>query len=184
MLRLLSYVNHGNMGNYEEAVKLYQEHVTSTPIVADTAQQGTVKYGFGVNLEQELWKDTYAFARWGWNEGKHESFCYTEDNEGELGGFYALGTKWHRGLDRAGAAFVSSGLSRAHQAYLANGGLGFLLGDGGLDYGRENIEEVFYTAHIWRGVFVAGDVQHINNPGMNRARGPLTVPGIRLHLEF
>ncbi len=184
MLRLLSYVNHGNMGDYEEAVKLYQEHVTSTPVVGDTAQQGTIKYGFGVNLEQELWKDTYAFARWGWNEGKHESFCYTEDNEGELGGFYALGTKWHRGLDRAGAAFVTSGLSKAHQAYLANGGLGFLLGDGGLNYGRENIEEVFYTAHIWRGVFLAGDVQHINNPGMNRARGPLTVPGIRLHLEF
>ena len=75
-------------------------------------------------------------------------------------------------------------LSKAHQAYLGYGGLGFLLGDGALDYGRENIEEVFYTAHVWRGLFLAGDVQHVNNPGMNRARGPFTVPGIRLHLEF
>jgi high affinity Mn2+ porin len=183
-VRLLSYINHGDMGNYEEAVQLYLDHVTSTPEIHATAEQGTIKYGFGVNLEQELWKDSYAFGRWGWNEGKHESFCYTEDNEGVELGLYSRGTNWHRSLDRAGAAFVTSGLSKAHQAYLAYGGLGFLLGDGALDYGREDIEEVFYTAHVWRGVFLGGDIQHINNPGMNRARGPLTVPGIRLHLEF
>ncbi len=183
-IRLLSYVNHGDMGNYEDAVKLYLNGVTRTPNISATSVQGTVKYGFGVNFEQELWKDSYAFGRWGWNEGKHESFCYTEDNEGIELGFYSRGTNWHRSLDRAGAAFVSSGLSKAHQAYLAYGGLGFLLGDGSLNYGRETIEEIFYTAHVWRGLFLAGDVQHVNNPGMNRARGPFTVPGIRLHLEF
>ena len=183
-IRLLNYVNHGDMGNYEDAVKLYLAGVTPTPDVTATRLQGTVKYGFGANFEQELWKDSYAFGRWGWNEGKHESFCYTEDNEGYELGIYSRGTNWHRSLDRAGAAFVSSGLSKAHQAYLAYGGLGFLLGDGALNYGRENIEEVFYTAHVWRGLYLAGDVQHINNPGMNRARGPFTVPGIRLHLEF
>ncbi len=183
-IRLLNYVNHGDMGNYEDAVKLYLDGITPTPDVTATRVQGTVKYGFGANFEQELWKDSYAFGRWGWNEGKHESFCYTEDNEGYELGFYSRGTNWHRSLDRAGAAFVSSGLSKAHQAYLGYGGLGFLLGDGALDYGRENIEEVFYTAHVWRGLFLAGDVQHVNNPGMNRARGPFTVPGIRLHLEF
>jgi carbohydrate-selective porin OprB len=147
-------------------------------------KQGTIKYGFGFNFEQEFVKDIYVFGRWGWNEGKHESFCYTEDNEGEVIGVYARGTNWRRSLDRAGVAFVTSGLSKAHQAYLADGGLGFLLGDGALDYGRENIEEVFYTAHVWRGLFLGGDLQHINNPGMNRARGPVTVPGFRIHLEF
>ena len=183
-LRLLNYVNHADMGNYEEAVKLYLAGVTSTPDVTATRKQGTVKYGFGVNFEQEFIKDAYVFGRWGWNEGQNESFCYTEDNEGVEAGVYSVGTNWHRSLDRAGAAFVSSGLSKAHQAYLAYGGLGFLLGDGALNYGRETIEEVFYTAHVWRGVFLAADVQHVNNPGMNRARGPFTVPGVRLHVEF
>ncbi len=183
-LRLLNYVNHGNMGDYEEAVKLYLDGVTPTPDVSGTAKQGTVKYGFGINFEQEFIKDAYVFGRWGWNEGQHESFCYTEDNEGVEIGVYSRGTNWHRSLDRAGAAFVSSGLSKAHQAYLAYGGLGFILGDGALNYGRETIEEFFYTAHVWRGVFLAADVQHVNNPGMNRARGPFTVPGIRLHVEF
>jgi high affinity Mn2+ porin len=27
-------------------------------------------------------------------------------------------------------------------------------------------------------------VQHINNPGYNRDRGPVVVPVLRLHLEF
>ena len=183
-LRFLNYVNHANMGNYEEAVQLYLDHVTPTPDITATEKQGTIKYGFGFNFEQEVSTDVWAFGRWGWNEGKHESFAYTEDNEGVELGVYAKGTRWHRSLDRTGAAFVSSGISKAHQAYLVNGGLGFILGDGGLTYGRETIEEVFYTTHIWRGAFFAFDLQHINNPGYNQVRGPVTVPGLRLHLEF
>ncbi len=183
-IRLLSYVNHANMGNYEESVALFLNHVTPTPDVTATRKQGTIKYGFGFNFEQEFVGNAYVFGRWGWNEGKHESFAYTEDNEGIELGVYARGTHWHRNLDRAGAAFVSSGLSKAHQQYLGYGGLGFVLGDGAINYGRETIEEMFYTAHVWRGLFVGPDVQHINNPGMNRARGPFTVLGVRLHLEF
>jgi hypothetical protein len=37
---------------------------------------------------------------------------------------------------------------------------------------------------VWRGLFAACDVQHINNPGYNRDRGPVLVPGLRVHLEF
>ena len=68
--------------------------------------------------------------------------------------------------------------------YLALGGKGFLLGDGALTYRRENILETYYTLHLWRGVFTSFDLQHINNPGYNRDRGPVLVPGLRLHLEF
>jgi carbohydrate-selective porin OprB len=79
---------------------------------------------------------------------------------------------------------VANGIVAAHQQYLALGGLGFLLGDGALTYGPEKIFEAFYTAHVWRGFFVSADVQHINNPGYNMARGPVTVPGLRAHVEF
>ena len=58
---------------------------------------------------------------WGWDEGKHESYCYTEDNEGEEIGVYSRGMNCKRSLDRAGVAFVTSGLSKAHQQYLADG---------------------------------------------------------------
>jgi high affinity Mn2+ porin len=183
-LRLLNYVNHGNMGDYSQAVRLYLDHVTPTPDVSATAVQGTIKYGFGINLEQELGNDLFAFARWGWADGKKESFCYTEVESTIEAGIYARGSRWGRSLDRLGAVFISNGISAAHQSYLANGGLGFLLGDGGLTYGRETIQEAFYDTHIWRGAFVSIDLQHVNNPGYNQVRGPVTVPGVRLHLEF
>ena len=146
--------------------------------------QGTIKYGFGINLEQELANDLFAFARWGWADGKKESFCYTEVESTIEAGVYTKGSRWHRPLDRSGVVFISNGISAAHQSYLANGGLGFLLGDSGLTYGRETIEEAFYAAHIWRGAYFTFDLQHVNNPGYNQVRGPVAVPGLRLHLEF
>jgi hypothetical protein len=95
-----------------------------------------------------------------------------------------MGTPWHRRNDRAGVAFVANGITADHQHYLALGGLGFLLGDGTLTYGPEKIFEAFYTTHIWRGFFASFDIQHINNPAYNQARGPITVPGLRLHVDF
>jgi carbohydrate-selective porin OprB len=62
--------------------------------------------------------------------------------------------------------------------------MGFLLGDGKLNYARENILESFYTLHVWRGIFPAAGVQYVAHPGYNVDRGPVIVPTLRLHLEF
>ena len=86
--------------------------------------------------------------------------------------------------DRAGAAFVVNGIVASHQRYLALGGLGFLLGDGGLSYGHEKILESFYTAHLWRGFSLSYDFQYINDPGYNQARGPVAVSSARFHTDF
>ena len=40
-----------------------------------------------------------------------------------------------------------NGIAADHQRYLILGGRGFLLGDGSLNYGRENLEESYYNAH-------------------------------------
>ncbi len=183
-VRFLNYVNHGNMGSYRGAIEDYLAEPTQPPNIIATRKQGTIKYGFGVNFQQELSSDVWAFGRWGWADSKYESFCYTEAESILQLGVYAKGTRWHRSLDRIGATFLSNGIGAYHQTYLADGGLGFLLGDGGLNYGRETIEEAFYTVHAWRGLYFAADYQHINNPGYNRDRGPVSVPGLRLHLEF
>ncbi|HKN77496.1 MAG TPA: carbohydrate porin [Candidatus Acidoferrum sp.] len=184
VVRLLSYLNHANMGNYDEAIAEFLDHETATPQIIATRRQGRHKYGFGLNFEQGITPQVSVFGRLGWNDGHNESFAYTEDDRTlELGGF-TTGASWHRPNDRAGVAFVVNGISAAHSQYLALGGLGFLLGDGALTYGPEKIFETFYTAHLWRGFFVSFDLQHINNPGYNQARGPITVPGGRLHVEF
>jgi len=183
-IRLLSFINHANMGIYRDAIENFLTGKTPHPDITAHPLQTTIKYGFGVNLQQQLTPHLRAFSRWGWNEGQHESYAYTEvDQTIALGGDYN-GEQWHRKLDKAGAVFVSNGISRDHQEYLALGGHGFLLGDGALNYDRETIFETYYNAHMWRGLFAAFDLQHINNHGYNRDRGPVLVPGLRVHLEF
>jgi high affinity Mn2+ porin len=184
VLRWLGYVNEANMGNYREAVNDYLDGKTSTPDITATRRQGRHKYGLGLNFRQEIAAQFGIFGRLGWSDGRNESFAYTEvDRTGELG-IFTSGSNWHRGNDRAGAAFVANGIVAAHQRYLALGGLGFLLGDGGLNYGPEEIFEGFYTTHLWRGFFASFDLQHIDNPGYNRDRGPVIVPGLRFHTDF
>jgi carbohydrate-selective porin OprB len=184
ILRLLAYVNHANMGSYRQAVENFQAGLTPVPEITAHPLQTTIKYGFGVNLEQPLNEWLGVFARWGWNEGRHESYAYTEDDATALVGLGASGKRWNRKFDRAGLAFVSNGISCDHQQYLSLGGLGFLLGDGRLNYARENILETYYTLHVWRGAYPSFGFQYVDHPGYNRDRGPVLVPTLRLHLEF
>ena len=184
VVRLLGYANHANMGVYSVAIDNFLVGRTPTPEITAHALQTTTKYGFGANVEQPLTDWLGIFARWGWNEGRHESYAYTEVDETEQVGASAQGSRWKRKLDRAGLAFISNGISREHQEYLALGGVGFLLGDGRLNYGRENIVETYYTLHVWRGIFTALDAQYVVNPGYNRDRGPVFAPALRLHVEF
>jgi high affinity Mn2+ porin len=184
VVRALAYTNHANMGIYRQAITQYEQHLVPTPEITNHPWHITRKYGFGINFEQNLTADLTAFGRFGWDNGKTESFAYTEVDQTFEGGLGAHGAMWHRGKDRAGFAFVSNGIAKDHQIYLADGGLGFLLGDGGLHYGREDILEAYYTAHVWRGIYVAPDLQHINNPGYNQDRGPVLVGSLRLHVEF
>lgn len=184
VIRLIGYANHANMGIYRQAVAQFEAGLVPVPEITDHPWHITLKYGFGINVEQNLSPNFVAFARWGWDNGRTESFAYTEVDSTFLEGLGVYGAKWHRKQDRAGVAFVSNGICKDHQTYLADGGLGFLLGDGALTYGRENIMEAYYTAHVWRGIYVAPGVQHINNPGYNQDRGPVTVPSFRAHVEF
>jgi hypothetical protein len=184
ILRLLAYVNHANMGSYRQAIDNFLAGVTPVPDITAHPLQTTIKYGFGANFEQPFNDWIGLFGRWGWNEGRHESYAYTEVDQTVELGVGASGARWGRQFDRAGLAFVSNGISRDHQQYLALGGLGFLLGDGRLNYGRENIVETYYTLHAWRGVYPSFGFQYVANPGYNRDRGPVLVPSLRLHLEF
>jgi high affinity Mn2+ porin len=184
ILRLLTYVNHAGMGDYRQAVNAFLAGLTPVPDIVATRRQGRIKYGFAANLDQPLPAGFRAFARFGWNNGTTESWAYTEADQAVAFGADHDGARWHRPHDRAGLAFDVLSLSADHRDYLAHGGLGFLLGDGALTYGHERSLEFYYTTHIWRGAYLAFDIQRITNPGYNQDRGPAVVPGVRLHLEF
>jgi hypothetical protein len=188
--RVLFFANRAHMGTYREAVNDFLNGTdqakfgVTVPTITLHEYNGALKYGFGYNTEQELTENLRLFGRFGWNEGQHESYVYTEvDQTVEAGADYA-GSRWHRSADKIGLAVVTNAIKRDHQEYLKLGGLGFLLGDGRLNYGRENIVESYYNWHAWRGLFYAVDVQHINNPGYNRERGPAWVGSVRAHVDF
>lgn len=183
-IRVLGFVNHAHMGLYRDAVNAYLSGQEPTPDITAHEKFGAVKYGFGLNAEQELTPNLRAFLRVGWNEGKHESYAYTEvDQTVAFGGDYS-GRRFSRPNDQIGVAFVSNAIKRDHQNYLRYGGLGFLLGDGKLNYAREDILESYYNLHAWRGVFYALNVQFIDHPGYNKDRGPILVEAVRMHVDF
>ncbi len=183
VLRLLSFVNHADMGSYREAINGYLSGKDVKPDIIEYRKQGRVKYGFGINVEQELTEQWRAFGRLGWNEGANESFAYTEVDRTASLGSDLYGKLWRRPSDKVGAAFIANGISGYHRRYLQLGGLGFILGDGGLTYGLEKIFETYYNIHIFRGIYVAADWQYVVNPGYNEARGPASVVSFRIHVE-
>jgi high affinity Mn2+ porin len=186
-IRLLAFRNLAHMGNYREANAAFLAHLTPRPDVIATelpGGKGRIKYGFGLNAEQEFTKTIRGFIRLGWNDDKNESFAYTEVKNTATVGGDVDGNGWDRPHDRLGFAFDTNGIGADHRRYLELGGLGFLLGDGRLRYGREDIFESYYTVHLWRGLFVSGDLQRIGHPGYNRDRGPLVAPALRLHVEI
>ena len=182
-VRLLAYENAANMGVYRTQNALAIEHGTQ-PDITDHLKQTTTKYGFGLNFEQELTANARVYGRFGWNEGQHESYAYTEvDQTVAAGGDYAM-KRIGRTSDKAGVTFISNAIKRDHQAYLALGGLGFLLGDGKLHYAREDILESYYDLSAGHGIYYALDAQFIDHPGYNQDRGPVLVESVRMHVDF
>ena len=184
VVRLLAYENEARMGLYSEALANIGSFIHPDVALDDTP--GRFKYGWGINVEQPLADggETGAFFRYGWGDGAAESFVFTESDRHLSGGVQVSGAHWGRPDDRLGIATVIDGIVRVHQQYLGAGGDGFLLGDGGLKYGEEQIVEAYYRIQCGRYVEVSPDYQYIRNPGYNRDRGPASVLSLRLNVRY
>lgn len=185
VIRLLAYRNVARMGIYTEAIANAQQTGTTPDIVADDAE-GRVKHGFAVNLEQPLADngDTGLFLRAGWNDGRTESFVFTEVDRNLSFGAQLSGVHWGKPEDQLGVGVSINALSSEHKQYLELGGCGFELCDGALNYGYEKILEAYYRFQFGRYVQLSPDVQFVSNPGYNRDRGPARVIGLRLHASY
>jgi hypothetical protein len=186
-IRFLAYQNRGNMGIYRDAINAAKGTDSVPNIVADDAK-GRVKYGFGINFEQPLADsgNTGIFVRLGWNDGRTEDFVFSEADRHVSAGLQLAGNLWHRPMDRVGIAATIDGLSKDHADYLAAGGIGFLIGDGALRYGTENIAELYYRFEVPYLTFaqISPAIQHVDHPGYNEDRGPLYVYTIRVNLHY
>lgn len=182
-VRVLEYVNHADAGTYSEAIQSAKQN-GGVPDVTATRRPGTIKYGFGINVEQEITKNIGVFARLGWNDGKTESFAFTAIDRLATGGLSVTGQRWHRPHDTVATELTAAGLSAVHAEYLAMGGHDFLIGDGHLNYGPEYAWESYYSSQIVHGFFAGVDLQYVVNPAYNQDRGPVWISSIRLHMEF
>jgi high affinity Mn2+ porin len=145
---------------------------------------GGHKGGICLNAEQAITDNIGAFARAGWNDGQFATWAFTEIDQTLSGGFSFKGARWGRNGDVAGVAGVINGISAEHRAFLKAGGYGFIIGDGNLNYGYEEIFETYYNAALFTNVFISGDYQFVNHPAYNKDRGPVHVFAIRAHFEF
>ena len=177
--RLLGYLNRADMGSYQEAV---DSATRPADIVATRAYR--YKYGFGLNVEQEIVKNMGVFSRVGWSDGRNEAWVFSDADYAASLGVSIKGEQWHRPNDTYGLAGVFNGISKVHQEFLAAGGTGILAGDGNLNYGWEKILETYYDFQIWKTVHASVDYQFVSNPAFNRDRGPVSVFAARLHWSF
>lgn len=180
-IRLLAYLNRANMGSYQDAVN----NATSTSPADITASAAfRYKYGFGLNLEQEIAKNVGVFSRLGWSDGQNQAWMFSDVDYTATAGVSLKGGAWHRPADTLGLAGVMNGLSKVHQEFFAAGGTGILAGDGNLSYGWEKILETYYDFKIWNAVHSSLDYQFISDPAFNSDRGPVSVLSARIHWEF
>jgi high affinity Mn2+ porin len=179
--RALVFLNRARMGNYDQAIAAA---AGTEPDITSTRRAGRTKYGLAVNAEQAITPELGAFIRLSWNDGKNETWAFTEIDHSAAVGVVERGTPWLRPDDELGLALIAQGISTPHRRYLAAGGLGFIIGDGALDYGAEGVLEAYYRLALTRLVAFSPDYQFVLHPGYNTARGPVHVFGLRMHVEL
>lgn len=181
-LRALVYRNVANMATYPAANALAAE-TGNTPDIA-LVREPRDKTGFGVSLEQSVSDSIGLFARYSATDGKGEEYAFAEVDRSAQLGLSIKGLAWSREDDTLGIAGVRNDLSSSHQHYLADGGLGFFVGDGQLTYHSEDIVEAYYSAKLMRGLWATLDYQRITAPAYNADRGPVSIYSARFHAEF
>ena len=174
------FLNKAKMGNYQLSI---QNSGGGAPDITDSRLYGRNKWGYYISMDNHFGL-VHHFIKTSWNDGKNETWAFTEIDRSFTTGIQLDGELWKRKNDRFAIAFVNNALSVDHRTYLAKGGYGFLIGDGKLNYGNEQIFEAYYSLNIYRKVFLSPDYQFVTNPAYNKDRGPVHIIALRLHIQF
>jgi high affinity Mn2+ porin len=181
-IAITGYLSRGRMGTYADAIALAQ--VTGGPADIAAVRQYRSRGGLSLNVEQEITSDLGVFMRAGVANGAVEPYEFTDIDRTVAAGLSLKGTQWGRPNDTFGLAGVVNGISAVHEAFLNDGGLGILIGDGILPHpGPEQIVETYYAFPVLA-MTMTLDYQFIVNPAYNQDRGPVSVLGMRLHAQF
>jgi high affinity Mn2+ porin len=177
------FLTRGRMGTFADAIALAA--VTGGPADIAAVRQYQSRGGISINIEQEITSNLGAFFRAGWADGNIEPYEFTDVDRTVAAGLSASGKLWARQDDTVGLAGVVNGITSVHQAFLNDGGLGILVGDGQLPHpGLEQIIEAYYSYALYASTRISVDYQLVVNPAYNTDRGPVNVFSGRIHTAF
>jgi high affinity Mn2+ porin len=186
-IRLISWRDRAVLASFSDATSYLLSHPGTDPQTIFNVRGGDkTKYGFGINMEQELASDVGYFLRVMKADGKTETYAFTEVDESFSTGLLLNGEYWKRFNDSFGVALSQNMLSKERRTYLESGGISYFIGDGGNNfcYKPEIYSELFYSINLIKKTWLTLDYQHIANPAYNANRGPIEVYAFRLHTEF
>ena len=176
------FLSRARLGTYDDAIALAQ--LTGGPADIAAVRKYRSRPGLAANLEQKITSDLGVFARVGFADGSVEPDSYTDIDRTLAAGLSLKGTQWGRPQDTFALAGIVNSISKAHEAFLNDGGLGILVGDGTLpNPGLEQIIETYYLFPIYKWN-TAIDYQFVVNPAYNRDRGPVSIIGVRAETDF
>ena len=182
-IAVTGFLSRGRMGSFADAIALAD--ITGGPADIAAVRQYQSRGGVSINLEQEITADLGAFVRAGWANGDIEPYEFTDIDRTAAAGLSLNGKQWGRPDDTVGVAGVVNGISKIHEEFLNDGGLGILVGDGMLPHpGLEQIIETYYSYALSASTHLTADYQYIANPGYNEDRGPVNVFSARMHWQF
>lgn len=211
-LKFTFFANHGRMAPYRDAVNVLNadtsmalrnvvggvpndlndgtSHLVSPVLDNLRGKPGPYYSKIGAILNWEMKMDNkgeMVFVRASWNDGKRESWMYTEiDQSLSFGGFLS-GARFHRKDDMIRMGIAINGISKDHSDYLKAGGYGFIIGDGLGNYPKglnpEEILELQYNFQ-YNNMVLSPDYQFVINPAYNPARGPVNVFGLRASFQM
>ena len=181
-IAITGFLTRARMGSFADAIALAQATGGSADITA--VREYRSRGGVSLNLEQQITGELGVFARAGWADGNIEPYDFADIDRTAAAGLSLTGKQWGRPDDTFRIAGVVNGITKIHEQFLNDGGLGILIGDGMLPHpGPEQIIETNYTLPVSYFKLTL-DYQFIVNPGYNEDRGPASVIAARLHSDF
>ncbi len=198
-VRILGYHTRAILGRFADAISAFEADPQENAADCPGFNYGSLnahapdlcwvrrpddKWGIGLYAEQYVARDIGLFLRGMWADGQSEVDAYTSADRSLSFGALGKGALWGRRNDVTGVGVNGSWISAVHAAYLALGGVDGFIGDGAITPAPELTGDVFYSFEILSSIWLSADFQHIVNPAMNAARGPVEVFGARIHAEF
>lgn len=181
--RLLGFVNHDNSLNFAQANSILTQNPEASDAIEESRSYQT-KIGAGIELEDHLSDNIGAFARASWNDGKTESYTFTQINSSLAAGLDLSGNLWGYENHHMGIQFINNNLSKQHQTFHELGGSGFMVSGENFAYAAENIAEIYYNVQVLDELSVSLDYQLINNVGYNANNGTAHLYTTRFTVGF